>query len=482
MKPKNVVFFITDGHRADALGCYGNPLLETPCIDAFAAEGTRFTRSFCSHTVCMPTRASIYTGRYPHIHGVWANGVELPRSEVTLPGALAEHGVATCAAGKIHFEPQQRHANQHIEARPDSVHPGQTVPLVDVPYYGFQEVHMTENFLGREYVDFLARECPGMLDRAYSRQAVPEAAHELTWTTTQAIDFIERQTAAGRPFFCHCSYHELVPPCHVPEEYAGHYDPADMPVPELREDDLARKPDWYRQCYEGYVARGRHPDEPELRRIMATYYDQARFLDTQFGRLVQALKRLGVWDDTIVLFTSDHGLSLNDHWQWRHGPFLFDEVIHVPMIWHVPGADSGGSVIDAMVEQVDIMPTVLDLCGIDPQPGVQGHSIAPLLRGDDGASGRESVLVQEREAPDLAARGLDPTSVDQVGVRTQDWKLIHYAGRPYGELYDLRNDPGEFVNLWADSGYGRQRTTMERLLLDRLADARDPLPVRTYDW
>ena len=481
MKPKNVVLFITDGHRTDTLGCYGNPVLETPCIDAFAAESTRFTRSFCAHTVCMPTRASIYTGRYPHIHGVWANGVELRRSEVTLPTVLAEHGYASGAAGKIHFEAQQRYASRQIEARPDTVHPGQTVPLVETPYYGFREVHMTENFLGQEYVDFLTRESPDLVDRAFKRQTVPEAAHELTWTTSQAIDFIEGQTAAEQPFFCHCSFHELIPPCHVPEEYAGHYDPADMPVPELREDDLARKPDWYRQCYEGYAARGRQPDEPELRRIMATYYDQARFLDKQFGRVVDALKRLGVWDDTIVLFTSDHGLSLNDHWQWRHGPFLFDQVINVPMIWHVPGAGAPGTVSDAMVEQVDIMATVLDLCGIDPQPGVQGRSIVPILRNDD-ATGRDSVLVQEREAPDLAARGMDPASVSQIGVRTEEWKLIHYEGRPYGELYDLKNDPGEFVNLWADPGYSRKRTEMERLLLDRLAAAQDPLPVREYDW
>jgi len=209
---------------------------------------------------------------------------------------------------------------------------------------------------------------------------------------------------------------------------------------------------------------------------------QARFLDRQFGRVIDALKRLDIWDDTIVLFTSDHGLSLNDHWQWRHGPFLFDQVINVPMIWRVPGMGAPGTVTNAMVEQVDIMATVLDLCGIASQPGVQGRSIVPLLRGVANATGRDSVLVQEREAPDLAARGLDPASVSQIGVRTEDWKLIHYEDCPSGELYDLNNDPGEFVNLGDDPGYSRQRAEMARLLLDRLAYARDPLPVREYDW
>ena len=464
----NVVLFITDGHRADALGCCGNALLETPHLDAFAAEGVRFERSFCTHSVCMPTRASLYTGRYPHIHGVWANGVALRRSEVTLAQALADAGYATCAAGKVHFEPQQAYAD-HV------------APIIDGPYYGFDEVHLSENCLGAEYLDFIAEHFPDLADRARRRDHMPEEAHDLSWITSQAIDFIERQAAGGRRFFAHCSFHELIPPCNPPEGWAGHYRPEDVPVPELREDDLDRKPSWYRQCYEGYLARGRQPDEPALRRIIATYYDQARFLDKQFGRVVAALERLGIWDDTVVLFTADHGLSLNDHWQWRHGPFLFDEVIRVPMIWRAPGT-RGGTVTDAMVESVDVMPTVLDLCGVAPPPGAQGQSIGPLLLGEAGATGRESVLVQERQAPDLAARGLDPESITEWGVRTDGWKLIHYPGCDYGELYDLRSDPGEFVNLWADEGCRVQRQEMEHLLLDRLAAARDPLPERHYAW
>ena len=471
MDRKNVVLFITDGHRTDALGCYGNSLLETRHVDAFASEGVRFERAFCTHSVCMPTRASIYTGRYPHIHGVWANGVPLPESEVTLPEVLAGHGYATGAAGKLHFEPQQPYDNG-VFPRVDG----------DRPYYGFQEVHRTENVLGEEYLRFIRDEFPDLLDRAKRRSGMPEEAHELHWITSKAIDFIERQAAAGRPFFCHCSFHELIPPCNPPEAFAGYYRPEDVPVPELREDDLERRPPFYRDCYQGYLANGTQPDGPTLRRYIASYYDQARFIDKQFGRVAEALERLGVWDDTIVAFTADHGLSLNDHWQWRHGPFLFDQVINVPMIWRVPGTEGRGVTSDAMVEGVDIMPTVLDLCGAACPPSVQGRSIAPILAGREGAAGRESVLVQEREAPDLAARGLDPASIAQVGVRTGEWKLIHYRSRPFGELYDLTDDPGEFVNLWADPGYGRQRREMEHLLLERLVAAQDPLPTRRHDW
>lgn len=469
MPGPNVLLFIADGTRAQTLGCYGSPLRPSPALDAFAADGAQCTRSFCTHSVCMPTRASIFTGRYPHIHGVWANGIPLARSEVTLAQVLSDEGYATCASGKVHFEPQEPY-------------PGHLAPMIQGPYYGFGEVHLSENSLGKEYLGFIEREHPQYAGQAPRRTGMPAQIHELQWITDQAIDFMERQTNAGRPFLCSCSFHELCPPCTTPVEYAGHYDPADTPVPDLRPEDLDRRPPFYRECYEGYLARGRHPDEPTLRRHVATYYDQMRFIDHQFQRATEALKRLGVWENTIVLFTSDHGLSLNDHYQWRHGPFLMDEVIRVPMIWRVPGQCGRGAAIDDLIEGVDIMPTVLDLCGAATPPGVQGRSLADRLTAGAAAGARDSVLVQERQAPDLEVRGVDPATIHQVGVRTTDWKLVHYVNYPHGELYNLRDDPGEFENLWADPGYRARRLEMESLLMDRLASAQDPLPVNHWAW
>ncbi len=467
MSKPNVVLFVTDGHRTDALGCYGNPLLQTPNIDALAAGGALMRRAFCSHSVCMPTRASLITGRYPHVHGVWANGCRLSEDEVTLPQVMSENGYATCAAGKVHLEPQQ-------------VHAGGVAPRIEGSYYGFDEVHLCENNLGEEYLQFIDEQYPELSERARKRDSMPEEAHDLQWSTDQAISFIERQAQADTPFLCQCSFHELIPPSTPPPVFAGIYDPTDMTVPRLCEDDLAKKPPFYRQCYEGYVANGMQPDEPTLREHIAGMYDQASFIDKQLGRLVNALKRARVYDNTIVLFTADHGLSLNDHWQWRHGPFLFDEVINVPMIWRVPGCD--GSETAALVEQVDIMPTLLDMCGMAIPPGVQGRSIAPLARGESDTSGRDSVLVQERHAPDLIVRGLDVELIWQVGLRTDEWKLIHYDSYPHGELYDLKNDPGEFNNLWADPAWLGQRREMEALLMERLVAAQDPLPVRECSW
>lgn len=462
--PTNVLLFITDGHRTDTLGCYGNRLGASPTIDAFAEDGIRFDRSFCTHSVCQPTRASIFTGRYPHVHGVWANGCALPRREVTLPQVLAENGYATCAAGKVHLDPQQAYEDR-------------LSPIVDTPYFGFQEVHLSENFIGHEYLRFVSETYPELAERARTRDHLPEEAHDLHWITSQAIDFVERQVAAGKPFMCSCSFHELCPPSRPPGGFAGSYDPADMTVPELRADDLDKKPSWYRRCYETYLTKGRQPDETKLRTHIASMYDQLRFIDKQFGRVLDTLKRLGVYEDTIILFTADHGLSLCDHWQWRHGPFMFDQIINVPMIWRVPGL-AKGQTTDALVESVDIMSTVLSRCGIDSPAGAQGQ---PILT-EAGICGRGSVLAEERCAPDLIGRDVDPEDINQYCVRTDDWKLVHYVDQPIGELYDLKNDPGEFDNLWDDPDYRGQRSDMEGLLLERMLAAQDPLPVRHYNW
>ncbi|MGD8240176.1 MAG: sulfatase-like hydrolase/transferase [Armatimonadota bacterium] len=469
MAKPNVLIFLTDGHRADCVGCYGNQILQTPHIDALAGEGVRFTRSFSSHTVCMPTRASVFTGRYPHVHRVWANGVPLRKTEVTLPQVLAENGYRTCASGKIHFEPQQR------RDYPPTLEPGQD-------YYGFQEVHRSENRIGAEYLRFIGDSFPQLAEAARRRGPMPEEAHELQWITSQAIDFIERSAGADQPFFCSCSFHELIPPCHPPTSFADMYRPEDMPPPRARDGELVSKPPYQRECYEAYVRLGRHPDEATLRKHLATYYSQASFIDKQFGRIAAKLKELDIWDDTIVLFTADHGLVLNDHFLWRHGPFLYEQVINVPMLWRVPGLPRIGQVIEGLVESVDIMPTILDLAGVESPTGVQGESLRPLLHGEPGAEGKESALIQDRESPELLARQIDPTGFKITALRTRDWKLVHYRGHPHGELYDLQNDPDEFENRWADREHRNTRTELERLLLERLLAAEDPLPERHYHW
>jgi len=468
-RPHNVLIFLVDGLRADALGCGGSPLALTPNIDALADGGVRFERGFAQETVCMPSRASLFTGRYPHVHGVWANGVSLPTSETTLVHVLSANGYRTCAAGKLHL------ACQHGDGYPPRLKSGET-------HYGFQELRLNENVIGEEYIQFVEQQFPDLLDTARTRGPMPEEAHELTWIVDQAIDFVRRSVREDAPFFCFCSFHELSPPCHPPIGYEDRCRPEDVPPPKQREGELDTKPPWLKACHEGQLRLGRYPDESRRRQLAAGYFNQLAFIDDRFGRLLTALDETGASEDTVVLFTSDHGLLLNDHFQWRHGPFLYDTVINVPMIWRVPGVAQAGHATSSLAEMVDLCPTILELCGIDSPPGMQGVSLCPLLKEPTSASGKHCVLAEVREAPELQARGLDPTGFRAVALRTERWKLIHYPGRPYGELYDLTRDPDEFDNLWSNPQCRAVRTDLERRLLDRLIETQEPLPRREHNW
>jgi len=159
---------------------------------------------------------------------------------------------------------------------------------------------------------------------------------------------------------------------------------------------------------------------------------------------------------------------------------LYDPVINIPMVWRVPG--QGRRVVEELVETVDIMPTLLDLASAPQPPGIQGRSMKPLLLGEAGAKGKDCVLAEDTESPELLARKVDPTGFKIKAIRTKDWKLIHYSSAPYGELYNLKNDPDEFENLWSRPQYRETRREMERLLLGKLLDTEDLLPQRKYEW
>ncbi len=469
-KRRNVVMMIIDGQRAEMMGCAGNRILKTPNIDALAARGVRFENSFCVHGVCMPTRASIFTGRYPSAHRAWANGVPLSRNEVTLAQVVSDNGYQTGASGKLHFEPQL-----------GSEYP----PALDrgAGYYGFREVHLSENIPGVEYLAFLRKNYPTLVEQVRKRQPLPEEAHSIHWIVDQTLDFIGRASRKEAPFFAYCSFGDLIPNSPRTAGFKDMYAPADMPMPKRRPGELDKKPPHYKQAYEHMLARNRYPDEAAYRLMMAEYYyGQMSFLDKQVGRLVSTLESLGQLDDTTIILTADHGLCLADHWMHLHGPWPYDQVMKVPLVLAGPGIPRG-RVIAELVEDVDIMPTTLDYLGLPLPAGVQGTSLRPLIEGRAGAHGKQTVWMDDREAPDLESNfGVRAAGFHVRVIRSKTWKYVHYQGQPLGELYDLRNDPDEFDNLWSDPGYRKLRNECHDQFLERLISVQDPLPVRHYVW
>lgn len=465
---RNLVLIVIDGQRAEMMGCAGNPILQTPNIDQLAARGVHFSQHYCVHGVCMPNRASLFTGRYPAAHGVSANGVALPKSEQTLAHILDAAGYATASAGKHHFEPMR------AAGYPPRLNAGAS-------YYGFREVHLTENVPGEEYKAYVRRRFPTLTDADLRRPGLPEEATEIHWITGQTIDFLRRQSSASRPFFAYCSFKDLTPPDTPPASFASLYKPADIPPPVRRRGELDRKPPHYRQVYENQLKSGRYPNEETLPRLLAHYYGQMSFIDKQIGRITAALADAGLAPNTLIALTADHGLCLGDHWIWRHGPWLYDQVLRVPFILYDPALPSP-RVVHHLTQTVDIAPTLLDLLGLPPQPGMQGASLRPVAAGAASTPPRDFIYAEDIEADELKASGLDPAGFEVFAIRTSEWKYVHYARQPHGELYDLRNDPNEFDNLWHDPARRPVRDEYRRRLLEALIAQRDPLPPRTASW
>lgn len=464
---RNLVLFVVDAMRSEMMGCAGNKVLQTPNIDRVASRGTIFTNAFCPHGVCMPNRASIFTGRYPGAHGVWANGVTLSKNERTLAHVLDENGWATGSAGKHHFEAEL--APQY----PPQLKPGES-------YYGFRETHLAENVPGAGYIAYLKKNFPQYSD-SFRKVTLPPEAHQIHWIVSQTENFLSRQRKAGSPFFAYCSFPDLSPRDTPPLDFDKMYKPADMPMPKRRAGELDRKPPHYRKVYENQLAKKRYPNDEQYRELMALYYGQMSFVDQQLGRLVRAVEQAGQLENTMFVITTDHGLCLGDHWIWRHGPWLYDQVTHVPLVISCPWV-SGPRAVQEMVEHVDIMPTILDCLGVPVPEGVQGRSLRALLAGQAGARGKDTVWADDREAYELEASGISHQGFHVMSVRSRNWKYVHYAGKPYGELYDLRNDPDEFENLWDSPDHRGLRNECRDVFLERLIATRDPLPAPVAHW
>lgn len=479
MDRPNVLFIITDQHRADCLGAYGNTRIRTPNIDRLAHEGVRLDRAYVTNPLCTPARASILTGQSVAGHGAWNLGVPLPESTVTLGEVLGARGYRTAAVGKIHLAPQKSGCPEFAENADFWAQD----PDWHGPYFGFQEVRLSvghANCIGH-YGQYLARQHPGLADlyrreRALAdptgaphswKSAFPVEHHSCTWTGDRMVDWLGQQ--GEQPFFAQCSF--LFPhfPFAPPDPYCYQYDPADMVPPERRDGDLEGKPAHVMAFYRARSAkRGHVPlcqvSEEQMREIHAHTYGMVSFVDDVVGRILGALDATGLAENTIVMFCSDHGELLGDHGLLTKGPYLYEGLLRIPMIWRWPRGLPAGQSGAGLFSQSDVVPTVLDLLGMEPWPQVEGRTQASVLRGETRCA-RDSVLVEYYHGRKWPSDGLRAKT-----LITDRWKLTHYVGEPYGELYDLRDDPQEFANLYHNAAYATVRGELAEQMVDALAD------------
>jgi arylsulfatase A-like enzyme len=492
---KNVLLITCDQLRKDAPGCYGNPIVTTPNIDSLARNGVLFDQLYTASPVCAPNRASIATGRYPSVNGLRTNGIVLPESELTLMEVLRRGGYQTYGSGKMHFQPQWvRPEGVGSDPEPKYAIDPQPKPW-EFPYYGFDGGAFSEDHRYGPYSRYLEERGydPWADPHSYTfpqnitaASAYPEEHYQTTWIADRSLDFL-RTRDTDRPFFVWTSFVDPHHPFTPPAPWDTMYDPAEMPLPLWSEDVPAQWPDKYRAKYEresgGHEAIGMHklPDS-EWRKMKAYYYGMVSLIDKQVGRLLDELKRQGALEDTVVIFTADHGEMLGDYHLAFKGT-MYDCVTNVPFIvahggveTTRPGAVRGGasgstsSATDSqsaahtctgLANSIDIMPTTLEIAGLAIPDSVQGRSLVPQLR-DPATPCRDEVLVEM------------PRPVRTI--RTPRYRLTVHEYGSTGELYDMESDPNAFRNLWNAPEYRSVRDDLTERLVQLMIANVDPLP------
>ena len=489
-QPLNVLLITADQMRRDHVGCYGNPTIRTPHLDALAAGGVCLDRAYVSNPVCMPNRATIATGRLPRNHRCWSNGIALPIDERTVADELNDRGYHTALLGKGHLT--------SFGVGPDKQDPyydsfaawaeGKMTPEWAGPYYGFTECQLALGHgtwgmrrgegLAGHYGHWLDRNCPGVIDRAVQswqtrRSAtgapqcctldLPAEVSCSSWLGDVTCQHLRERAAEGKPFLTWVSFPDPHHPFCPPAPYDTMHDPADVVMPRFGAEALADKPKWFRQAYEGgQLWEGINANdvlkdvtEVQLRDIIARTYGMISLMDVNIGRMLETLRETGLADSTVVIFTSDHGDLMGDGGLIFKGPFLLEGLINVPMIWAVPGAAVGGHRPD-LFNSCDIAPTILQLLSVDVPPAMDGLAQGELVGGGPGA--RDAAVVEFRS---MYRRELNLRS-----IITADRKLTHYAGQDCGELYDMTAEVPEARNLHDDPAHAGERAELERRLLD----------------
>ncbi|MFX3631524.1 MAG: sulfatase [Candidatus Pristimantibacillus sp.] len=483
MKRKTHIWLITtDQMRADAIGIENSDVL-TPSLDEMAREGTVFERSYCASPVCTPSRASIFTGRYPHVHGAWNIGVSLNEDEVTLCDHLKRLDYRTVGVGKMHFRPQ---CKPNYTNEPESPAYRDRGRDADNTYFGFDEHIITEDNGIGAYTDWLNEQSPEWAE-SYTRDRgrnegaagdvweseMPAELHQTYWTAERSIEVIENHSG-DQPLFLWTSFVDPHHPFNPPRSYVERYASADIRLPSLAEARTIQRPEHLMRQNGNYWPGGgethAYGDE-HMHRLIRNYYAMITFIDDQIGRIRDAWKAKGIYDDVLVVFTADHGEMLGDHGLLYKGPWFYEGLTRVPMIVRGPGIQSGHRTA-ALMENVDILPTLLEAVGQERPYGVQGVSQLPVMTGI--ASNVRDSAITTYDAHDRGIHG--------KCLRTDKYKLVVFEGEPYGELFDLENDPGEKVNEYLNPSYKEIKYKLMEIMLQRLLGWQDPLPQRKALW
>ncbi|MBL0422967.1 sulfatase-like hydrolase/transferase [Ramlibacter sp. AW1] len=514
----NFLLFITDQQRADHLGAYGNPVVRTPHLDRLAAGGWQADRCHVASPICMPNRGSLMTGRMPSVHGARHNGIPLPLDARTFVERLREEGWRTALVGKSHLQnitgfpaqypradapPTRGEARRQPAGRYDQEREpswdGDPAFELDLPFYGFESVDLVINHgdtAGGHYRRWLQREHPGVAAVVGPEHAIPTPEFELSrcrqaWRTRvpeelSTTSFVAMRTrerlsrfaAGGQPFFVQCSFPDPHHPFTPPGRFWDMYRPEDMTLPpsfHMARSGPMPHLDWMHAERDQGKAVKHSPamfaaNEREVREALALNYGSIAHIDEAIGSVLRHLESLGLEQDTVVIFTSDHGDYFGDHQLLWKGPLHYQGLTRVPLIWHDPDAALAGR-SSQLCSTIDLAPTILARAGCTPYNGIQGRSLL-----DRQAPPRQALLIEEEGQRVMFGF---PGRTRMRTLQTERHRLSIYAGAEWGELYDLHDDPHESRNLWDDAGHATLRHELLHQLSRLMIEAADESPSPT---
>lgn len=487
---KNLIVFYTDQLRRDCLGCSGNPVAVTPNIDALAQRGVVFRNHYAANPVCMPSRASFFTGRHLQAHRLIDNGFALPKTEITLPQVLAENGYHTGSVGKIHLTTMRAAAELGHEESEAAWKSGAMDDWTG-PYYGFKDVqlsigHGNRCFAhGAHYGKWVAENFPDVVNEVgeysklrtnqFGRSVLPIEAHSSTWVANKSIDFI--RSSADKPFFLYASFPDPHHPFTVPDPYYSMFEHADFPEPHKRDGENDSKPIHYRRGMneilypkDGGAHRPREFTEQDWRAVYAATYGMIALIDHSIGRVMECLREQGLEDNTTIVLTSDHGDLMGDHHFLYKGPYPCRSLLNIPFIVADPGRAPRET--DAVMSNVDAMPTMLDLLGVDIPSCVQGRSFKDVIEGGQGDPDHVALC---------SGWSKESSLYYHLSIYGDKYRITYYPNMDDGELYDLERDPHELNNLYHDPKHSEVRDALLLRLLRELGRA-EPNTLPTVAW
>ncbi|WP_164100734.1 sulfatase-like hydrolase/transferase [Candidatus Laterigemmans baculatus] len=441
-RPPNILFLLTDDQRPDTVAALGNTVIKTPHLDSLARRGTAFTRATCAHPLCVPSRPEILTGCTGFRNGVHPPHNKPDPSLTTWPAAMQEAGYHSWWVGKW-----------HLAGRPTTRGYSESLGLFSSGGSRFPLAY-PQDYRGEEVTGYR-----GWIFQSDDRQLQPEHGVGLTPTINArfadaAIKFLARRSP--QPFFLHVNFTAPHDPLLVPPGDESKYDPAQIPLPNNFQPQHPFDHGNFDGRDEQLLPWPR--TEEIVRRDLAAYYAVISDLDAQIGRILKALEQNGHADNTIVIFSSDHGLAMGSH-GLRGKQNMYEHTINVPLIFAGPGIPAGETRA-AQCYLRDLFPTTCELAGVPVPKSVQGKSLVPVLHGQT-----------DEIYPFIVGYFGD----SQRMIRTDRWKYIWYPQINHEQLFDLQNDRDELHNLAAAPSHTRRRSELRQQLLDWLGEHDDPL-------